>query len=101
MDSGSSLKGPLATMLNDISLRLQQHDQEQRLDRIQQLQQGELQQQLSRNEAELLEHSRQLQLNMSLEIERIGKQQAAMYRNITEELRNRKSFGNNDFQFFS
>jgi hypothetical protein len=102
MDTGSALKGPLGAMLSDISLRLQQHDHEQRLDSIQHLQQRELQQQLSVKQAELqrelLEHIRQMQVNMSVEMERIGKQQTAMYRNVTEELNGRKLFGKNFFR---
>ena len=87
-DIGSGLltRGPSAT-LNDILLRIQQHDQEQRFDAIQQLQQREqLQLQLERQTAiqrEITDQLRQLQMNVTAELERVNL-------NVNEELHWRK-----------
>ena len=94
LDTEQTIKGPIGTLLNDILLRVQQHDQEQRLDAIQQVQQrqlvqGQLQRQLDgqRDNVEQLKH---LQMNFTGEVEHLHGELHEIQQNFTLELRHQQ-----------
>lgn len=79
-DEEDEKDGKADATLNEINLRLQQHDQQQRLDNIHELQLAVEQQQLMRRQTEVTEQLRLLQLNVSAAIEQLARQLNAALR---------------------
>jgi small-conductance mechanosensitive channel len=94
LDTEQTIRGPIGTLLNDILLRVQQHDQEQRLDAIQQVQQRQMvQEQLQKQvdgQRDNVEQLKHLQMNFTGEVEHLVEELHETQRNLTLELRHQQ-----------